>query len=527
MRNEVREYPVEIKVGHAEPELERRTISATTVCDLGLLLLLVLYVVAWAPLFVRWPRWSDHEHFATLAYAWTLGELPYRDFININLPGEVYVFWLLGKTCGWSADWSIYAFDLCCLGATFCFLIAWSRRVTSSWTAGLATAVIYLSYYTTLSYNLAAQRDGQAAVLALTCVLAPTAWRGRTGAVASGVAFAVAFVIRPHVVAFLPAVAISIATVHWPRWRDLFSHAMAWSVAAIATSLPLWAPIHLAGLWPHLLDAMRLNLLGEFRDLGGMGRPSMVTLLREILWTKHHLGVAMLAAVCGVAGRWSEWRRTWLSVVTALGGGLFYILLHPARHSYLEQPFLAFWAVALGLFLAEVCRAPIPARWTIPIVLVMAVAFQHSHSHFTGSLSLALGGAPAGAEGRHEIWRRQSAKASADLTWEEFDELRKWLLTDTNPETRIANFCWGVNFATNVGRLPALPVEGPWLWYHAASEPRFRSSLQKHADTVLLWNPEKFDQQYGSFPELVELIRTEYEPATQIGAVEVRRRKGH
>ena len=133
-----------MKVDHAESQAERPPISAATVCELVLLLLLLLYVVAWAPLYVRWPRWSDHEHFATLAYAWTVGELPYRDFININFPGEVYVFWLLGETCGWSAEWSIYAFDLVCLALAFLFLMAWSRRITGRWAAGLGVTAIYL-----------------------------------------------------------------------------------------------------------------------------------------------------------------------------------------------------------------------------------------------------------------------------------------------------------------------------------------------------------------------------------------------
>jgi hypothetical protein len=255
-----------------------------------------------------------------------------------------------------------------------------------------------------------------------------------------------------------------------------------------------------------------------------MGRPSIVTLAREILWTKHYLGVSVLAALCCTFGRWSSWRSAWLSVVAAQMGGIIYILLHPARHGYLDQPLMMFWAVALGLFLAEVCQAAGPSRWSVAIAVVLVFAFQYPHARFTGSLGLAMRGAPDGAAGRREIWRRQADNATAELSWEDFDELRDWIQTQTTPETRIANFVWGANFATNVSRLPALPVEGPWLWYHPASEPRFISSLRKHPDTLLLWIPEKFDQQYGSFPELVELIRTEYEPVSQIGPVQIRRR---
>jgi hypothetical protein len=493
--------------------------------------IIIVLVAPWAPLYVQWPRWSDHEHFASLAFGWSHGLLPYRDFININFPGEVYLFWVLGHVCGWSAEWSIYAFDLACLAAFAGFLLVWSKRVAGDYVAGLGVLATYLSYYTTLSYFHAAQRDSHTALLALVCALIPMGWHGRRAALVTGLVFAVALVVRPHVIAFAPAVALSLA-LSGPgaiQWRGVGETARSWSyavAAALVTTGVLWLPILVSGLWPDFLDAMRLNLYGHFTDLGGNGRPSPMTLLREVFWAKSFIGVSLVISGCGIVAPWARWRSIWAVTLATQLGGIVYIWLHPARHNYLEQPLMAAWALGLGLFVAEICAAGFTRSWTITLAIVLTIAFQYPRAQYNGSVRLALRSL-MGKASRIDTWRRQAAGPWSDVPWEDYVAARDWIGANTSPETRIANAAWGINLASNLGRLPALPIEIPWLWYHRDSEPRIREALKADRDIVLVWFPDTFRMQIGEFPELLAVIQDDYEPVARLGRIELRRRTGH
>jgi hypothetical protein len=497
-------------------------------CELFLLALTLLLVLPWAPLYVQWPRWSDHEHFASLAYGWSNGLLPYRDFININFPGEVYLFWLLGQCCGWSAEWSIYAFDLMSLAAAAVFLLIWSRRVTGRFVAGLGFMALYLSYYTTLSYLAAAQRDSHTALLVVACVLLPLGWHGRWSVVATGVCFALACIIRPHVITLAPAVALALgladsATARWLGAKWLAGRWLLAAAAAIVTTALLWLPIILAGLWPDFLESMRLNLTGSFAELGGAGRPAFSTLLREAFWTKSYIGVSIVVAACGSCAPWMRWRPVWRVVLATQLGGLLYILMHPARHNYLEQPLMAAWALGMGLFLAEIVAAPIERRWSITIAVILALVFQYPHAQYNGSVRLAFKSLLGRSE-RLDVWKRKGPGPTANVAWDDYASARHWISQNTSSDTRIANMAWGIYLASNLERLPALPIEIPWIWYHRDSEPRIRQALEADRDMVLIWTPDTFRQQIGDFPELMRVIERDYEPAASFGSIEIRRR---
>jgi hypothetical protein len=506
----------------------RQRFSTAAVCELFLIAIILLLVVPWVPLYVQWPRWSDHEDFASLAFAWSRGLLPYRDFININFPGELYLFWVLGHVCGWSAEWSVYAFDVACLAVITVFLLAWSQKVTGRWVAGLGVMVMYLSYYTTLSYFNAAQRDSHTALLGIACVLIPLGWRGRWSAVATGVCFAIASIIRPHAITLAPAIAFSLAMADSgpPRWVGVRWLLARWApavAAAIGATILLWLPIMFSGQWPDFLESTRLNLYGRFTPLGGSGRPGVQTLLREVFWTKSYIGVSVLIAASGIWAPWMRWRSVWAVIFLTQVGSVLYILMHPARHNYLEQPLMAAWALGFGLFLAEICAAPIERWWAVTVAVVLALALQYSRSQYNGSLRLALRSILGRAD-RLETWKRQTSGPWGDIAWEDYMSTRDWISANTSDQTRIANLAWGINLASNVGRLPALPIEGPWLWYHRDSEPRVRRALQANRDIVLIWYPDTFARQIGEFPDLMQVIEAEYESVARFGKIELRRR---
>src|SRR4051812_10762923 len=52
----------------------------------------LVMLVTWVPHYLTWPWWSDLDVFATMAQAWRSGIEPYRDLIEVNFPGQLYLF---------------------------------------------------------------------------------------------------------------------------------------------------------------------------------------------------------------------------------------------------------------------------------------------------------------------------------------------------------------------------------------------------------------------------------------------------
>ena len=61
----------------------------------------LLMLASWVPQYLTWPWWNDLDHFATFAMAWDSGLRPYRDLPSFQFPGEYYLYWAVGKACGW------------------------------------------------------------------------------------------------------------------------------------------------------------------------------------------------------------------------------------------------------------------------------------------------------------------------------------------------------------------------------------------------------------------------------------------
>src|SRR5262249_4474963 len=160
--------------------------------------------------YLTWPWWADHDVHATLALGWERGVLPYRDLVENNFPGTMYLFWILGRLAGWGWSPALYALDAGMLLTLGGLMLAWSSRRLGSLPPGLIGYSALLSHYLSLDSSLAAQRDWHGPFLAISALLVAETFPGRVGRWVSALGLAVGATIRPQVVLLLPAFAVAL-----------------------------------------------------------------------------------------------------------------------------------------------------------------------------------------------------------------------------------------------------------------------------------------------------------------------------
>ena len=176
-----------------------------------LVTLCVVMIAVWLPHYLTWPWWPDLDTYAAIAQGWDAGIRPCRDVAIFNFPGQIELFWLLGKSFGWGRTSPIYVVDAALLVLLGLVMSAWSRRGFGRSLPGLVGFVAVLHYYLSLDYALVAQRDWHGPLLVVLGLMLVQAWPCLAAAMGSGLLFGLALVIRPHVLLFAPAVALMVA----------------------------------------------------------------------------------------------------------------------------------------------------------------------------------------------------------------------------------------------------------------------------------------------------------------------------
>ena len=328
---------------------------------LGLLCLWEL--ASWAPNYLTWPLWADHDVFATAATSWDRGVLPYRDFAGNNFPGTIYLFWLFGKLFGfgWALGPSMYGFDAALVAALGVFVVAWSIRRFGRALPGLVGYGGFLGYYLTLDYSQAAQRDWQGPVLVvLGILLVQASGGGRLARLIAALLAAAGLVIRPQAILLLPAQAMAVAAEARSREKS--------GALAVAE----WAVVLAAGVALGFLPLIRAGLMGDFRDaLKVVSYGGKYNLLSApmFLWQLARqfqpirvdvvpLGILLLATRAAprtraAAGPW----------IVAFLGVLLYRPMSPnPYHAYLSHPLMLVWSVLAAVLVQmildreEACR---------------------------------------------------------------------------------------------------------------------------------------------------------------------------
>ena len=233
------------------------------------LVILTVICAVLVPLFVCAPVTSDTSLFDVQAMTALRGGVLYRDVIEPNLPGVVWIHMAVRSLVGWSSE-AIRLFDLAVFLLTACLLCSLVRRredsnadTHSSAIPGrlpLLLFVFLLLFYLTRNEWCHCQRDSwmllpTACALWLRCQRAQGSLPAVCSACAEGAFWGIAFWIKPHVA--VPALAVM--TVDRRRhhaWRDWLVD-NAWVICGgVAAAIPgvVWLIVN--GAWSHFWEMM-------------------------------------------------------------------------------------------------------------------------------------------------------------------------------------------------------------------------------------------------------------------------------
>ncbi len=214
------------------------------------------------------------------------GSSPTATCIRNQFPGAIYLFYILGRVAGWGGSASIYAFDAGAVIVLGLALTVWSKRLAGTILPGLIGYLCFLSYYLTLDYSLAAQRDWHAPFFAVLSLLILQTWPGRIAAPAtSAVSMAIALLIRPHAVLFLPAVALQFAGEM--RVGSGVRRPAVWTSSFLVATLLGFAPLVVSGILPDFLAGVAHNNSSS-QGAGAARRSHPLRSLQPARYVRHH-----------------------------------------------------------------------------------------------------------------------------------------------------------------------------------------------------------------------------------------------
>lgn len=492
-------------------------------------LICLIQLLTWAPHYLSWPLWADHDVFATLARGWDAGLLPYRDLRCNQFPGEIYLFYFLGRVAGWGHGAPIYAFDVVALLALGFGLTAWSRRSLGRALPGLVGYLAFLSYYLSLDYMMAAQRDWHSALLAVLGILVLQGSRGRVaGPAIAGAAMSMAVSIRPHAILFLPAVALQfLGEIRGGRdARRLASWIGSFLLTTIAWILPLVA----SGVWSDFIAGVRGNNAAA-ADRGFRVVTMAVNVLRQLDAFSIVAVVIAIGLLLMRDRRRSPGAAVWL---VALGFALMYEPISPRFHSYLRIPLNLVLAVNVAVLTSLILTAGrLPRSFQLLgllLILGMACRIRPEFCALRPSLKAAAAGMRAElAEAQPPGYRRKADSVCGYYDWADYRAMLEYLRRWPSKDTKVANVLPADPAVVGwLGRLPALPAESI-AWLHVVNpgeQDRFAEALEAAPDSVVVWTPTDAGPDPSfEIDRLRSAIRRLYEPDARFGIIEVWRRK--
>ena len=492
--------------------------------------IVLLEYLTWAPSYLIWPWWADHDVFATAAYSWGRGVKPYRDLLGNNFPGTTYLFAALGALFGRGNTVAFQAADAAMVAGFGVALVAWSRRRLGGSLGGLVAYAAFLNMYMNLDYTHVGQRDWHASGLAATAILAAEAWPGRLGRLAGALGIGLALTIRPQAVFFAPALAMAVAGGPRPV-RALVEWAGATTAVVVAGFAPLW----LSGIGGDFLRSLaRASVGGSYNRLGvstfartmleQLGEVRNLAIPAAALLLRHHGGPAA--------------RRTTVIWLAAVGGAMLYRPLSPnPSHTYLTQPLAvavsAMAGVLAGLLAGASTLKPTTRLAALLVLCALCLVARPRFCNPVGSANavLALARGDLSATVPTGYVPHPGIEASARYDWGDYQRLLKYLRTEVSPATRVANHLYYLPAVTGpADRTPAFPAESTaWLRVVRAQDEALYAEALEHAEgSIVVWDPDPPPLvTKPRFARIDEVVKRLYTFDRRFGPIEVWTRRAN
>jgi hypothetical protein len=493
----------------------------------------------WVPHYLTWPLFADHDVFMTPAQGWDHGLKPYRDLFGNNFPGTTYLFWLLGHAFGWGKELPFHALDATMLGVLGVAMVLWGRRCLGGALPALIGYATFVTYYLSLDYSQAGQRDWHAPFFAVLGLMAAETWPGRPGRWAAAAGFALAFSVRPQPVLLLPALlsaldegARSTGDEPWNRWVVA---TLEWGVVLAIGLVLVFAPLWLSGIGRDLLRGVRLAAYGQPYNRASFGS-FFGGLVMQMTLKEVSVPLVMLLVIGTTPRPVRRTSRTWL---LAMLGVLFYRPISPLPHVYLKHPLMLIWSVNVAVLARLVLGLGVAPSVRLAMVLLAMGLGATIKPRFTNPKGT-LDALPVLRRGGESVTvppgyvHNEGVPLSARYNWEDYRGVIEYLRHEVKPETRVANVLKGVPAINGPsGRLPVFPAESlAWLYMIRPEDmSRFAESLEQATDAVVVWAPDedrKFDDmKQFDITTLEKVIHRRYEPiqGARFGLIQVWRLK--
>lgn len=264
---------------------------------------LVLLLVLTLPLFLRMPLTNDTEVFDLQAAGFRAGGMLYRDFVEPNLPGVIWMHLAVRGIAGDSPEvmrlWDLLLFTITATLAARLILRAGGSTATALWTAfGMA------AFYLTCSEWCHCQRDvwmlgpALAAVSLRHSALGVTDWKNRyIRSFLEGLCWGVAVWLKPHVV--IPGALVwGVSLRALPRKSLVIPDVLGLLTGGLLLGGLGVGWMHWAGCWPAFVETLRDWNPAYFRA----GRahwtlPRFVAMtVRQSPWSLLHMAALVVVA---------------------------------------------------------------------------------------------------------------------------------------------------------------------------------------------------------------------------------------
>jgi hypothetical protein len=505
----------------------------------GLVTLTIL--ACWVPHYLTWPWWTDLDVFAYLALAWDSGLAPYRDVHSFNFPGQLYLFWILGKVVGWGRTLPIYAVDVTMLLALGALLLCWSRRLFRAFLPGLLGYYTFVYYYLNVGLEGVAQRDWHLAFLAVSGLLAIQIWPGRLGRILSALSLALGLAYRPYAVLFLPPAILEVVGDPGPdpsvrgRMRALAE----WGITLIGFTVLAYLPLILQGLFDDFLRGfVFVSPAGSYHHRSPANR--LAGLMQQLSTTTAAVPLAILLLLPRSGHATVRRATTWL---VALGMSLLYSPIAPIPHEYLQHPRHLVLAVNIAVLAHLILSAPaVRSAYRLAFLLVLMSPFIAKPRYC--SVRATAERLPCLVRGQWPTAMPPVLDPSQAEDWSNYSEMIDYLRRSTEKSMRIADLRLGVEPVHGiVNRLSPFPVDTPsliWIRHFEGkpvplgTEREYIACLERTPSSVVLWEPSKslkgkhysiLGEEPFEYRELAATIRRLYEPEARFGPIEVWRRR--